>query len=268
VLDGVTRRDARRWGRGSHSLRRRAADRSGGVGEASACRDGSRAVATGTGLSRRHERWTRAGRSGSRAGSRRGRARRAVAHSTLFIGRFARELRASWSSAAARRRDGARAAASTGAEYPVSGVSGRGRSGRSGCTIEASRTPCGACAAAAARFATRPHRVRTPRLPMATSTRTVVPPSPPPRRRRGRTLAAALCGGLAGLVAGTALVALAPAVGRASAGEPAPASTSTGDSARGRPHRGHVAGVSAVLLPAIAAGARSSPVDEREGEGP
>jgi hypothetical protein len=100
----------------------------------------------------------------------------------------------------------------------------------------------------------------------AASASTVVPPSPPPRRRRVRTLAAALCGGLAGLVAGTALVALAPAVDRSSAVGSTP--SSSGESARGRPHRGHVAGVSAVLLPAIEAGVRSLPVDEREGNGP
>ena len=100
----------------------------------------------------------------------------------------------------------------------------------------------------------------------ATSTRTVAPLSPPRRRPRVRTLAAALCGGLAGLVAGTALVALAPAADRSSAVGATP--SSSGESARGRPHRGHVAGVSAVLLPAIEAGVRSLPVDEREGNGP
>lgn len=100
----------------------------------------------------------------------------------------------------------------------------------------------------------------------APSTRIAVPLSPPLRRGRARTLAAALCGGLGGLVAGTALAALAPAVDRSSAVGSTP--SSNGESARGRPHRGHVAGVSAVLLPAIEAGVRSSPVDEREGNGP
>lgn len=79
-------------------------------------------------------------------------------------------------------------------------------------------------------------------------------------------LAATLCGGPAGLVAGTALAALAPGVDRASAADPTPPSSREGT--RDRPHRGHVAGVSAVLLPAIEAGVRSSPADDREGDGP
>ena len=102
---------------------------------------------------------------------------------------------------------------------------------------------------------------------MVTATRPVAPPPAYPRRpSRARTLAAALCGGLAGLVVGAAFVVLAPAVGRASAVDVA--QSAAGEGGWGRPHRGHLAEVSAVLLPAIEAGVRPTTIpDGEDGEG-
>ena len=100
---------------------------------------------------------------------------------------------------------------------------------------------------------------------MAIASRTVVPPPSRLRRPRVRTLATALCGGLIGLLAGTAFVALAPQVGRSPTVDPSP--PAPGEAARHRPHRGHPAGVSAVLMPAAEAGVRPLPARDADAEG-
>ena len=101
---------------------------------------------------------------------------------------------------------------------------------------------------------------------MALATRSVVSPSPRPRPSRGRALVAASCGALIGLVVGTAVVVFAPAIGRDAAVDPPRASAREG--AHSRPHRGHLAGVSAVLMPAAEAGLRPLAAIDGERDAP
>jgi hypothetical protein len=107
---------------------------------------------------------------------------------------------------------------------------------------------------------TCPHRIL--RI-MAAARRT--PPKPPTHvaRRRAHALATAtaLAGGLAGLVAGAACVAWAPAVGRVARDGSAPERASRSNAAA-RSHPGAVDGVARVLAPA-----RESGIPARYGQG-